>query len=185
MPTMLVSRLNAAHPQQQSDSECSMAKVYLGLGSNIDSQYHLRLGIRELRLYFGDLELSKIYRNAALGFNGADFLNMVVGLETDDSPEQIQGEIAAIHQRIGRRPVTAKYSSRPLDIDLLLYEDRIYDEPGLQLPRRDVLEYSFVLQPLAELAPSLVHPVTGKSIASQWAEYDKDSHPLTPVDVIL
>jgi len=162
-----------------------MAKVYLGLGSNIDSQNHVRLGIRELRIHYGVLELSKIYRNAAFGFNGADFLNMVVGLETDESPGQIQGEIATIHQRIGRGPAKPKYSSRALDIDLLLYDDLICDEPGLQLPRRDVLDYSFVLRPLAELAPGLVHPVTGKSIASQWAEYDKDSHPLTPVDVIL
>ena len=128
--------------------------------------------------------MSKIYRNAALGFTGADFLNMVVGLETDDSPEQIQGEIAAIHQRIGRRPVTAKYSSRPLDIDLLLYEDRIYDEPGLQLPLRDVLQYSFVLRPLADLAPSLVTPVTRHSIRYPWAAYHTASHPLTPVDFI-
>ena len=90
MHKTLVSRLNAAHPQPRSDSECNMAKVYLGLGSNIDSQYHLRLGIRQLRLHFGDLELSKIYRNAALGFNGADFLNMVVGLRSEEHTSELQ-----------------------------------------------------------------------------------------------
>ncbi|MCH7821357.1 MAG: 2-amino-4-hydroxy-6-hydroxymethyldihydropteridine diphosphokinase [Proteobacteria bacterium] len=162
-----------------------MAKVYLGLGSNINSENHLRLGVRELRLQYGVLELSRVYRNAAVGFEGADFLNMVVGLETDDSPGQIQDEIAAIHRLIGRGPTTPKYSSRALDIDLLLYDDLICDEPGLQLPRRDVLDYSFVLRPLAELAPGFLHPVTGKSIAAQWAEYDKDTHPLTLEDVIL
>ncbi len=185
MQKMLVSRLSAARQRQLTDPARSVAKVYLGLGSNINSENHLRRGICELRRRYGDLELSQIYQNAAFGFEGADFLNMVVSLESGHSPRQILDEIAAIHLLIGRRRDAEKFSSRPLDIDLLLYDDLIHDEPGLHLPRSDVLEYSFVLRPLAELAPGLVHPVTGKSIATQWAEYDKDSHPLTAVDVIL
>jgi 2-amino-4-hydroxy-6-hydroxymethyldihydropteridine diphosphokinase len=85
----------------------------------------------------------------------------------------------------GRRRGPEKFSSRPLDIDLLLYGSRVDPEPPLRLPRRDILEHGFVLRPLADVAPGLVHPLTGRTIAEHWQEFDVDSHPLTRVDVIL
>ena len=162
-----------------------MAKVYLGLGSNIDPERNLRLGIRELEGRFGDLELSKLYQSAAVGFAAADFLNMTVGLETDASPGQIHDEIDRIHLLAGRCRRGVKLSSRPLDIDLLLYDNLVLDEPGLRLPRADILKYSFVLRPLAEIAPALVHPLSGETISEHWQKFDQLRHPLTAVDVIL
>ena len=85
----------------------------------------------------------------------------------------------------GRQRGGAKFSSRPLDIDLLMYGDSIIDEPPLRIPRPDVLEYVFVLGPLAELAPDLVHPETGRSMRDHWQECDTGRHPMTPIDVIL
>ncbi len=160
-----------------------MARVYLGLGSNIDPENNLRRGIRELGERFGDLELSAVYRSAAVGFEGDDFLNLVVGLDTDASPAFINEEIEVIHKLAGRRRGEEKFASRPLDIDLLLYDDLVVDDPPL--PRADILEYSFVLRPLAELAPGLRHPCTGLTLAEHWRDFDKASQPLTPVTGIL
>ena len=162
-----------------------MARVYLGIGSNIDPEENLRLGIRELRRVFGEIELSAVYASAAVGFDGADFLNMVVGLQSDDSPGAIQDQVELIHDLAGRERGAGKFSSRPLDIDLLLYDNQVVDEPALKLPRCDVLEYSFVLRPLAELDPDLVHPQTGKTMIEHWQGFDAGSHPLRLVDVIL
>ncbi len=162
-----------------------MAKVYLGLGSNIDAEENLRRGLQELRRRYGDLDMSAVYRSAAIGFEGDDFLNLVVGMDTNETPLGINEQIEAIHRIVGRRRGEERFSSRSLDIDLLLYDDLILDEPPLRLPRTDILDYSFVLRPIAELAPDLVHPETGRTLADHWQAFDERSQPLTPVSVIL
>ena len=161
------------------------ARIYLGLGSNVDPENNLRLGIAELRRRFGELDISPVYHNAAVGFKGADFLNLVVALSCDSSPTDIHTQIEAIHELAGRKRDSVKFSSRPLDIDLLLYDDLVISDPPLRVPRSDILEYGFVLRPLAELAPDLVHPETGQAIATHWQSFDKECHPLTPVSVIF
>ncbi len=162
-----------------------MAVVYLGLGSNIDAEKNLRLAVTELRRLFGEVAVSPVYRSAALGFEGPDFLNLVVALEAEMSPFELIEHIERIHSMAGRKRGPDRYSSRPLDIDLLLYGDRVDPEPPLRLPRRDILEHSFVLRPLADIAPDAVHPVTGRTIGDHWREFDRGSHTLTPVDLIL
>lgn len=162
-----------------------MATVYVGLGSNIDPELNLHLGIRELRERYGELELSAVYRSKAVGFEGEDFLNLVARFESNESPVSICEEIELIHNLTGRDRDSGKWESRPLDIDLLLYNDLVIDEPPVRVPRKDVLEYSFVLRPLAELSPDLVHPVTGKTMLKHWQEFDAASHPLDVVGVIL
>ena len=162
-----------------------MTTVYLGLGSNIEPEKNLGAAIRELRLHYGELETSAVYRSAALGFAGDDFLNLVVRLRSDESPFEICEEIERLHNLSGRVREGEKWASRPLDIDLLLYNDLVMDERPVRVPRSDVLEYSFVLRPLAELAPDLVHPVTGRTMLEHWQEFDVESHPLEPVGVIL
>ena len=162
-----------------------MATVYVGLGSNIDPEFNLHLGIRELRERYGELGLSAVYRSKAVGFEGEDFLNLVACFESNESPGSICEEIELIHNLTGRDRDSGKWESRPLDIDLLLYNDLVIDEPPVRVPRKDVLEYSFVLRPLAELAPDLVHPVTGKAMLKHWQEFDAASHPLDVVGVIL
>ena len=161
-----------------------MPRVYLGLGSNVDPETNLRLGVDELRRRFGDLEVSDVYRNPAVGFDGDDFLNLVVGLTTDETPRAIHEQIEEIHSLSGRERGKARFSSRTLDIDILLYGELVQDAPP-PLPRDDILEYSFVLRPLAELAPDLVHPLTGRTFADHWREFDAASHPLETAGDIL
>ena len=160
-----------------------MATVYLGLGSNESPEANLRLAISELEKRYGELAVSTTYRSAAVGFDGADFLNLAVRLECDDSPLAICGAIELIHDLAGRVRGSDKWESRTLDIDLLLYGDLVIDERPVRVPRDDILRYSFVLRPLAELAPDQVHPVTGKTMLEHWQEFDASSHPLEEVSV--
>ena len=162
-----------------------MARVYVGLGSNIDPEKNLKLGVRELRWRYGDIDLSPAYVSAPLGFEGDDFVNLVAGFNSSESPENIQRQIEFVHDLAGRNRTKDKFVSRSLDIDLLLYDDLVMDGPKIRLPRADVLDYSFVLRPLSELDPERLHPVSGRSLAEHWQEFDADSHPLQPVDVIL
>ena len=160
-----------------------MAAVYLGLGSNIDPEQNLGLGVAELRRRYGDVELSAVYRSPAVGFAGDDFLNLVARCESEDSPLSICEEIEVIHNLSGRDRSGGKWEARTLDIDLLLYNDMVVDEPPVRVPRDDILAYAFVLRPLAELAPDLVHPVTGKTMLDHWRAFDADSQPLEPVSI--
>ncbi|HNP64989.1 MAG TPA: 2-amino-4-hydroxy-6-hydroxymethyldihydropteridine diphosphokinase [Woeseiaceae bacterium] len=160
-----------------------MATVYLGLGSNVAPVRNLKLALRELESRYGDLQVSPVYRNAAVGFKGAEFLNLVVRLESDDSPRAICREIELIHNLSGRIRGSDKWESRPLDIDLLLYNDLVLDEKPVRVPRDDILKYSFVLRPLSELAPELRHPVSGKTMQEHWQEFDAVDHPLERVNV--
>ncbi len=162
-----------------------MAAVYLGLGSNIDPESNLHLGIAELRRRYGEIELSAVYRSHAVGFDGDDFLNLVARFESEESPQTICEAIEVIHNLAGRDRSGGKWEARSLDIDLLLYNDKVIDAPPVRVPRDDILEYSFVLRPLAELAPDLVHPVTGKTMLAHWQAFDADRQPLEVVGVIL
>lgn len=162
-----------------------MATIYLGLGSNKSPEKNLQLSIGELRRRYGELQISAVYKNASVGFDGDDFLNVVVQLRSNDTPLAICREIELIHNLSGREREANKWEARPLDIDLLLYNDLIMDEPPVRVPRSDILEYSFVLRPLAELAPELVHPATGKTMLSHWQKYNAASHPLEVTDVVL
>jgi len=160
-----------------------MATVYLGLGSNESPQANLRLAIRELQNRYGELAVSATYRSAAVGFDGADFLNLALRLQCEDSPLAICDEIERIHDLAGRVRGAGKWQSRSLDIDLLLYDDLVLDERPVRVPRDDILRHSFVLRPLAELAPEHVHPVTGRTMLEHWQEFDASSHPLEEVSI--
>lgn len=162
-----------------------MASVFLGVGSNESAEKNLRLAIRELRRLHGKLSLSPVYRSAPFGFQGADFLNLVVRCESQASPLAICEHIELIHNLAGRIRGSSKWESRPLDIDLLLYNDLVCQDPPVRVPRDDVLKYSFVLRPIAELAPDFVHPVTGRTLLEHWQEFDATSHPLAASRVIL
>lgn len=160
-----------------------MPIVFLGLGSNMQPEHNLRLGIQEISRRFTLTAVSRVYRNAAVGFEGSEFLNAVAQAETDMPVAMIARELNEIHNLAGRRREGSAFASRTLDIDLLLYGDEVI--PDKRIPRSDVLEYSFVLRPLSEIAPDLRHPVTGDTMAEHWDAFDHDSHPLVTDSLIL
>lgn len=150
-----------------------MPRVYLSLGSNIDAENNLRAGMQDLRDKYGHLQVSAIYESEAVGFEGDNFLNFVVGLDSNDDVHATQATMSSIEEAHGRVRGSEKFSSRTLDIDILLYDDLVMNENGLKLPRDEIEKYAFVLQPLAELAPDLKHPVSGKSYKELWEGFDK------------
>ncbi len=169
----------------QGPERRSSARVFLGLGSNVSPEENLALGVRELRWRYGLLDLSSVYRSRAVGFPADDFLNMVVGLDTGEGIAEIREQIERIHELAGRKRGAGRFTSRPLDIDLLLYDDEIVRSPTCTLPRPDVLKYGFVLRPLAEIAPELVHPVTGRKIREHWQDFPADTQPMTVVPLVF
>ena len=152
-----------------------MARVYLSLGSNVEPRRHLDAALDELRATFGELTVSPTYRTAAVGFDGPDFLNLAVGLDTTLEPEALNDWLHALEDRHGRRRDVPRFSSRTLDVDIVLYGDRVLRGANhLEVPRPDLLEHAFVLQPVSDIAPDLVHPVAGRTLAELMREHRGD-----------
>ena len=158
-----------------------MARVYISLGTNINRDSNTRTGIDALRKQYEGLLLSSVYESEAVGFDGDNFYNMVIGLETSDDVFTLAGHLRQIEEDNGRDRDQPKFSSRTLDLDLLLYDDLIVNEQGLQIPRDEILSRAFVLWPLAEIAPDLIHPQANRSYADLWQGYDKTKEALEPV----
>ena len=107
-----------------------MARIYISLGSNIDRDRNTRAGVSALRQRFGELELSSVYESEAVGFNGDAFYNMVIACEVDEDVHSINRALAEIEDAHGRDRSGPRFSSRTLDLDLLLYDDLVLDEHG-------------------------------------------------------
>lgn len=158
-----------------------MTRVYISIGSNIDKEASIRKGIADMQDVFGELELSSVYQSEAVGFKGDDFYNLVAAFDTDEDVLTISKQLHEIEDNNGRDRSGPRFSSRTLDLDLLVYDDLITNENGLEIPRGEILENAFVLWPLAEIAPDLEHPVTHKTYAEHWRLFDKDKEHLFPV----
>ncbi|MDT8283817.1 MAG: 2-amino-4-hydroxy-6-hydroxymethyldihydropteridine diphosphokinase [Gammaproteobacteria bacterium] len=158
-----------------------MATIYISLGSNIEREKNTRAGITALKQAFGALRLSSVYESEAVGFAGDAFYNMVIASEVDTPVFETNQILRDIEDKYGRDRSGPKFSSRTLDLDLLLYDDLIINENGLQLPRAEILKNAFVLWPLAEIAAQLKHPEAGQSYAELWSAFDKTKENIAPV----
>jgi 2-amino-4-hydroxy-6-hydroxymethyldihydropteridine diphosphokinase len=150
-----------------------MPEVFLSLGSNIEREVHVPAALSELARKFGPLAVSSLYESAPIGFDGPPFHNLVVRFATELPVEQVANILSGIEHRHGRLPDARKFSSRRLDIDLLLYGDLVRSDAKPFLPREDITRCAFVLEPLAEIAPDHRHPVSGERYADLWAGFDK------------
>ena len=145
-----------------------MSTAWLGLGSNVLAKKHIRAGIDALQRDFRNVTLSPVYSSTAVGFDGDDFINLVARIETDMQPLELRQYLRDLEDRFGRKRDVAKFSDRSLDIDILLYDDLILLSPVLEIPRAEILKFSHVLKPLADLEPELIHPGKLKSMADIW-----------------
>lgn len=146
-----------------------MARAYLSLGSNLEPETHLAAALAELRTAFGALDVSPVYRSPAVGFDGPDFLNLAVALQTSLEPPALDAWLHALEDRHGRRRDVPRFSSRTLDADIVLYDERVVNGPGhLEIPRGELVRHAFVLKPMLDLAPDVVHPVLGLPLKQLW-----------------
>ena len=160
-----------------------MRRVYVAAGSNVQPRPNLQLAMRLLRNEFDDLVVSRAYSNIAIGFEGEDFINLVVGFTTAlELPELLQ-TLHRVETACGRPRDAAKWAPRSMDLDLLLYGEVVGQFPGAQLPRPDLLRRAFMLGPLSEIAPNVRHPTEALTIAQLWAAFDQTAHPMTPVEL--
>ncbi|MDH7454591.1 2-amino-4-hydroxy-6-hydroxymethyldihydropteridine diphosphokinase [Luteimonas composti] len=158
-----------------------MHTAYLSLGSNLEPERYLRIAVAALRARFGDVALSTAWRFPAVGFDGPAFVNAAAAVRTDLSPQALNDWLHALEDANGRDRSGPRYGDRTLDIDIVLYDDLVLEGPGhLCIPRGE-LRHAFVLKPLAEIAPALLHPVLGRSLAELW-----QAHPdrATAFDVV-
>lgn len=156
-----------------------MARVYIGIGSNIDKHLHIPRVIEELQAEFGEVTVSPVYQTTAVGFEGEDFYNLVVAVNTRQTPREMYRylrSLEAAHER--RRTSGNQFIARTLDLDQLLYDDQQIDDGSLSIPHDDIVRYAFVLKPLADIAPDLIHPVLQKSMRILWQEFDQNAMPM-------
>ena len=150
-----------------------MTRGYISIGSNIDKEKNIQSSLRELALFFGDLVVSSTYESEAVGFSGDTFYNLIVGFDSDLNVKSITKQLRQIELDHGRTRECKKFSSRTLDLDLILYGNLIIRDGRLQIPRDEIEKYAFVLEPLAEIAPNLKHPITHESYQDMWEKFDK------------
>lgn len=139
-----------------------MTRVWLGVGSNVDRERHIRSAINALRERFGELAVSPVYDSAAVGFDGQPFLNLVVGIDTDLPVGELAQWLRALEAANGRtRETGTAFNDRTLDIDILTFGDTVGVVDGVALPRDEIVRHAFVLRPLVDVAPDERHPQLG------------------------
>jgi 2-amino-4-hydroxy-6-hydroxymethyldihydropteridine diphosphokinase len=144
-------------------------KAYIGLGSNLgEREAMIRLALDDLARLPATtlLRASSLYDTEPVGeVDQPNFLNAVAELDSELTARQLLWNLMLIEKRLGRIR-TQRWGPRTMDLDLLLYGALVVDEPDLQVPHPELTRRSFVLVPLVELDPLLVHPVTGETLLS-------------------
>jgi len=159
-----------------------MAWVYISVGSNIEPAVNIRSAMLDLRKHYPELIISTVYESEAVGFDGDNFYNLVVGFETAEDVRTVAQQLRNIEDSHARDRKGPKFSSRTIDLDLLLYGDVVINDDSLNIPRDEISKNAFVLWPLAEVAAQAVHPQFKQTIAAMWQAFDKGSQSLWPVD---
>ncbi len=157
--------------------------VYLSLGTNLgNKEENLQNALKLLEEQIGDImSLSALHASSPWGFVSENsFLNCVIAINTAFSPQELLSITQHIELSLGRTHKTknGQYSDRLIDIDILLYDDMVIKSPTLTLPHPLMHRRMFVLTPLMEIAPSLIHPILQKDIQTLYNELCNEEEPL-------
>jgi 2-amino-4-hydroxy-6-hydroxymethyldihydropteridine diphosphokinase len=160
-----------------------MTAVYVAAGSNVEPDKYLSVALRALAAAYGPLTLSPAYQNKAVGFEGADFINLVVGFNTDDAVGDVRQQLQKIEAACDRPPDAAKRAPRTMDLDILLFGDLVSNQPGLVIPRPDLVKRPYMLKPMADIAPDVRHPTLDQTMRELWEKFSGGEHAM--VEVLL
>ena len=158
-------------------------RVFVAAGSNVEPEKNLERACAEIAHAWPDAYFSRAWRNAAVGFEGPDFINLVVGFSAAQPLHNVIEKLRGIETNCGRPRYAPKWASRTMDLDVLLFGDRVEKTADYTLPRPDLLKRPFMLGPLAEIAPDFMHPTAHKTIGELWAEFDRDGHQMQEVKI--
>jgi 2-amino-4-hydroxy-6-hydroxymethyldihydropteridine diphosphokinase len=160
-----------------------VTRVLVAAGSNVEPRLNLRRALDSLARHYPGLCRSAAYRNRAVGFEGEDFINLAIGFDTNGDVHEVVGHLQEAEALCGRARHAPKWAPRSMDLDILLFGDQVCDEPGLVLPRPDLVRRAYMLGPAAEIAPDTVHPTLGVTLAELWRNFARGDHPLVAVDL--
>jgi 2-amino-4-hydroxy-6-hydroxymethyldihydropteridine diphosphokinase len=165
-----------------ASSTIEPALVLVAAGSNVEPVKNLRLALDVLGRHFAPLQVSRAYANAAVGFAGDDFVNLVVAFRTSLPVADVIARLHEAEAACGRTRDAPKWAPRTMDLDILLFGAMVCTEPGLTLPRPDLLRRPYMLGPAAEIAPDVVHPTERRTLRDLWLEMSqRDAHEMRPV----
>jgi 2-amino-4-hydroxy-6-hydroxymethyldihydropteridine diphosphokinase len=160
-----------------------MIEVFVAAGSNIDPLRNLSAALERLEHSYPPLRVSPAYRNKAVGFAGDDFVNLVVGFNTDQTLEQVRARLQQIESECGRPREAPKWAPRSMDLDILLFDAEVRNEPGLIVPRPDLVKRPYMLKPIVDIAPDLQHPTLHRTMRELWDEFDGKDHAMVVVEI--
>ena len=149
-----------------------MSLLHLNIGSNVDRRKNIRLALGQLEYFFDKMKISSLFESPSEGFEGKDFFNIGVNVETSKKISEVLDILHQIEDSLGRNRLQPKFSSRIIDLDLVIY-DNIIDEK-FNIPRKDIFKYAFVLAPLLELNPDGIHPEKGVSYLELWEDFESN-----------
>jgi 2-amino-4-hydroxy-6-hydroxymethyldihydropteridine diphosphokinase len=155
-----------------------MTRAYVGLGANVGNRReNLRQALRWLPPECRVTAVSSLYRSPAMVLEGEppgpEFLNAACEVDTSLNPGDLLAHLKQIEHAIGRRPAP-RWSARPIDLDILLFGDVVLETPELTIPHPGIAQRAFVVLPLAEIAPEVVHPVLRRTIRQLADAVDAD-----------
>ena len=160
-------------------------RVFVAAGSNVEPERNLERACADIAHTWPDAHFSRAWRNAAVGFEGPEFINLVVGFSAAQPLNSVIERLRGIETNCGRPRYAPKWASRTMDLDVLLFGDRVETTKEYTIPRPDLLKRPYMLGPLAEIAPEVVHPTANKTIGELWAGFDRDAHVMQQVKIVV
>ena len=160
-----------------------MTQVYVSVGSNQQARQHVPKALDAISTEFSSVEQSPVYESVAVGFDGDNFINLVVGFNTERSLNEIDRILNLIEDSCGRTRGEERFTSRTMDLDLLIYGDMVCHDDHWDIPRQEITQNAFVLRPLAEVAPDYRHPELGVSFLQLWQQGDFSDQDLWKIEL--